>query len=113
MHIEHRATPAPTRSIAVRGTAAAVAALALLLAAAPGPVLADGLLKDDSAKAMILLMSLSQALAQKGTPAPTKPEAKPVPVAAAERTTGEAVGASHSTPAGAGVSGAATPPAER
>jgi hypothetical protein len=93
---------------------AAWVAAFVLLTAVPRPVLADGLMKDDTAKAMVLLLSLSQALAQKGTPsAPAKPEAKPVPVAAADATSGDALGASSAAPATAGVSGAATPAADR
>jgi hypothetical protein len=108
MDIAHRDASLP-RFVAVRSIAASVVALGLL-AAIPRPALADGLLKEDTAKAMVLLLSLSQALAQKSDSAPTKPAAKPVPVAAADKTSGAAVAASDSPFAN---SGGSTPPADQ
>jgi hypothetical protein len=111
MDIGRGVRPPAAASVARRITLS-VAALALM-AASPLPAAADGLFKDETAKAMVLLLSLSQALAQKGTPAPVKQEAKPVPVAAAETAPGNAVAASDSTPANAATEGASTPPADR
>jgi hypothetical protein len=85
------------------------------LGALTRPALADNLPPNDTARAMVLLLSLSHALAQKSgaAQAPVKPDAKSAPLAATETAPSEGVAAGVS--AGAvpeAITGASAPEAQ-